>query len=180
MNRIIAILLMMLPFACIMAEPQKGDGSLSGKITDKRSGEALIGVTVYFPSLSTGAVTDDNGHYNITGLPLRKVNVQVSYIGHKTIVKDVDLTTASHLDFSLEESDAQINEVVRPTYRTLSRQRVSCSGGLRQCFHIALYGVHKYHRRPQSATRRLTDNHRWRNIEAGDTRPRLQPCRGRQ
>ena len=112
MNRIIAILLMMLPFACIMAEPQKGDGSLSGKITDKRSGEALIGVTVYFPSLSTGAVTDDNGHYNITGLPLRKVNVQVSYIGHKTIIKDVDLTTTSHLDFSLEESDAQINEVV--------------------------------------------------------------------
>lgn len=45
---------MMLVCTGVMADSLTGDGSLSGKVTDKRSGEALVGVTIYFPSLSTG------------------------------------------------------------------------------------------------------------------------------
>lgn len=112
MNRISLVLLMMLVCTGVMADSLTGDGSLSGKVTDKRSGEALVGVTIYFPSLSTGTVTDIDGNYTISNLPNRKVDIQVSYVGHKTIVKTIDLSTTNKLDFSLEESDAQINEVV--------------------------------------------------------------------
>lgn len=112
MNRISLVLLMMLVCMGVMADTLAGDGSLGGKVTDKRSGEALVGVTIYFPSLSTGTVSDINGNYAISNLPNRKIDIQVSYIGHKTIVRTVDLGTTNKMDFSLEESDAQINEVV--------------------------------------------------------------------
>ena len=112
MNRTTLVLLMMLACIGIMAEPLRDNGSLSGKVTDKRSGEALVGVTIYFPSLSRGTTTDTAGYYSIGNLPPRKVDTQVSYIGHKTIVTQIDLAIVSHMDFALAESDAQIDEVV--------------------------------------------------------------------
>lgn len=112
MNRISVVLLLMLVCIGVMAEPLKGGGSLSGKVTDKRSGEALVGVAIFFPGLQTGTVTDVDGKYSIDNLPRRSVEVQVSYIGHKTIVTAIDVDSISRKDFALEESDAQINEVV--------------------------------------------------------------------
>ncbi len=112
MNRIFSILLMVLVCAGIMAAPSDGKCRLGGKVTDKRSGEPLVGVTIYFPILSTGTVTGVDGSYSISNLPQRKTSLQVSYVGHKTIVADVDLAKTSHMDFALDESDAQINEVV--------------------------------------------------------------------
>lgn len=112
MNRISFVLLLMLVCIGVMAEPLKGGGSLSGKVTDKRSGEALVGVAIFFPGLQTGTVTDVDGKYSIDNLPRRSVEVQVSYIGHKTIVTTIDVDSISRKDFTLEESDAQINEVV--------------------------------------------------------------------
>ena len=112
MNRISVVLLLMLVCIGVMAEPLKGSGSLSGKVTDKRSGEALVGVAIFFPGLQTGTVTDADGKYSIDNLPRRSVEVQVSYIGHKTIVTTIDVDSVSRKDFALEESDAQINEVV--------------------------------------------------------------------
>lgn len=112
MNRISVVLLLMLVCIGVMAEPLKGGGSLSGKVTDKRSGEALVGVAIFFPGLQTGTVTDVDGKYSIDNLPRRSVEVQVSYIGHKTIVTTIDVDSISRKDFTLEESDAQINEVV--------------------------------------------------------------------
>ena len=112
MNRISVVLLLMLVCIGVMAEPLKGGGSLSGKVTDKRSGEALVGVAIFFLGLQTGTVTDADGKYSIDNLPRRSVEVQVSYIGHKTIVTTIDVDSVSRKDFALEESDAQINEVV--------------------------------------------------------------------
>lgn len=103
---------MMLVCMGIQADPLTGEAMLSGKVTDKRSGEPLVGVTIYFPELSCGTTTDVDGNFTIGELPKRKVNVQVSYIGHKTIVTQIDLTATSHQDFRLSESDAQIQEVV--------------------------------------------------------------------
>lgn len=86
--------------------------TLSGNVKDRLTNEELIGVSIYFPALKQGTVTDEDGNYSISDLPAIKTTVQVSYIGHKTIVEDVDLATTHHLDFILDESNASINEVV--------------------------------------------------------------------
>ena len=86
--------------------------SLSGKITDKKTGEPLIGVTVYITDLKTGDITDEYGIYKIDNLPQSKVLVQVHYIGYKIIVESVDLSVTTTKDFVLEESVNELNEVV--------------------------------------------------------------------
>ncbi len=99
---------------CASAEsaPQAGKAELRGHVTDKTSGESLAGVTIFFPELNQGTTTDINGNYSIGQLPRKKVSVQVSYLGHRTIVETIDLGITSERDFSLEESNAMINEVV--------------------------------------------------------------------
>lgn len=99
--------------------------SLSGTVTHDGDQEALPGVTIFFPDLNTGTVTDGSGQYSISGLPMSTVTVQVSYIGHQTIVKDVDLRATSHLDFVMKESNAMINEVVVTAFTGTSQLKNS-------------------------------------------------------
>lgn len=89
-----------------------GKTTLSGKITDKITGESLPGVSIYLPDLKTGAISKDDGTYIIDNLPQTKVFVQVNYVGYKLIAEIIDLSTTSNKDFALEESVSELNEIV--------------------------------------------------------------------
>jgi iron complex outermembrane receptor protein len=90
--------------------PQKT--SLTGKVTDKQTGATIPGVGIYLPDLKTGAVTNIDGIYFIDNLPQKKVLVQVSFLGYKSIIETIDLSTVTTKDFALEVSVKEINEVV--------------------------------------------------------------------
>lgn len=85
---------------------------LSGKITDKKTGETLPAAEIYIPDLKTGTISDANGNYKIGNLPQSKVLVKVNLFGYKTIIESVDLSSTATKDFSLEESIQEKNEVV--------------------------------------------------------------------
>ena len=103
-------------FACMglhaAAESVAAYAALNGKVTDANDGAPLIGVTIQIAELSQITVTDIEGKYAFHDLPKKNVTVQVSYVGHQTIIKNVDLNVTEHLDFVLHESNAMINEVV--------------------------------------------------------------------
>jgi iron complex outermembrane receptor protein len=86
--------------------------TLTGKVIDQKTKEALFGVNIFIPELTIGATTDTSGNYKIDHLPKRKILLRVSYVGYKTIVEPVDLTSVRHKDFSIEESPEMMNEVV--------------------------------------------------------------------
>jgi iron complex outermembrane receptor protein len=86
--------------------------SLSGKVTDKQTGEAIPGVILYIPDLKTGTVSGIDGTYTINNLPSSKVLLQVSFVGYKTIIETIDLSTITTKDFALEIAVKEINEVV--------------------------------------------------------------------
>ena len=86
--------------------------TLSGQVTDALDHSALIGVTIYIPELSEGTTTDATGHYRFSSLPAKTLTLQVSYIGHQTIIRTVDLTQDETADFVMAESNALLNEVV--------------------------------------------------------------------
>jgi iron complex outermembrane recepter protein len=86
--------------------------SLTGKIIDKQTGATIPGVTVYIPDLKTGAVTNIDGIYLIENLPQKKVLIQVSFLGYKTIIETVDLAAITTKDFAMETSAKEMNEVV--------------------------------------------------------------------
>lgn len=85
---------------------------LHGTITDKISGEPLIGVNVYLPELKKGTVTGVDGKYHISNLPENKTTIQVTYIGHQSIIKIVDLSSNEAQNFVMDESNARIDEIV--------------------------------------------------------------------
>ena len=89
-----------------------GTASLHGTVTDQADGQPLPGVSIYLPELKEGTVTDLNGRYSLTGLPAVQTTVQVSYVGHQTIVRTVNLCNTVLLDFQLEEANAMLSEVV--------------------------------------------------------------------
>ena len=85
---------------------------LSGKVTDRVSCEALPGVSIYFPNLKTGTVTQSDGTYLIEHLPSTKLLIQISFLGYKMQSKQIDLSVTNTQDFILEESATEISEVV--------------------------------------------------------------------
>ncbi|OFY86505.1 MAG: TonB-dependent receptor [Bacteroidetes bacterium RIFCSPLOWO2_12_FULL_35_15] len=86
--------------------------TLSGKITDKKTGEPLPGVSIYITDLKTGTTSGTDGTYKIENLPQSRVLVQVSFIGYKLIIETIDLSVTTTKDFALEESIAELNEIV--------------------------------------------------------------------
>ena len=85
---------------------------LSGKITDFSSGELLPGVTIYFPDLKTGTISKSDGTYMIDNLPSARLLVQISFVGYQLIVQNIDLSATNQLDFAMNPSVTEINEVV--------------------------------------------------------------------
>ena len=97
-------------FAVTDVNPNKS--GLTGVIRNKNTSELLTGVSIYFPDLKIGTISGNDGTYTIQNLPKAKVLIQVSFIGYKLVAEYIDLSITSSKDFELEESAAELNEVV--------------------------------------------------------------------
>ncbi len=85
--------------------------TLSGTISEKDSGETLIGVNILIPELQTGTVTNQYGYYSIT-LPKGNYSVYFSSIGFATEKFTLDLSENVKKDFALKEDTESLDEVV--------------------------------------------------------------------
>ncbi|MCC6690444.1 MAG: TonB-dependent receptor [Bacteroidia bacterium] len=109
-NTIIIVLILLLLSAKQTVNAAKT--SLEGKVTNKATGETIVGAYIYIPDLKTGAVSSIDGTYKIDNLPQIKMLVKVSLVGYKTIIETVDLSVTTNKNFTLEESIIDINEVL--------------------------------------------------------------------
>lgn len=85
--------------------------TISGIVTDNKTTETLIGVNVIVPELKNGTMTNEYGFYSIT-LDEGTYKIQISYLGFKTIIQTIDLNTDKTLNFRLEESTENLDEIV--------------------------------------------------------------------
>ena len=109
---LLSLIILLFPFISLANSANPPKATLTGKVTDKKTGESLPGVSIYFPDLMSGSVTDMNGNYTIENLPASKVMVQVRFIGYKLIAETIDLSEVHEMNFELEPSVTEINEVV--------------------------------------------------------------------
>lgn len=86
--------------------------TLTGTIINQQSKEALPGVLVFFPDLKSGVISNINGYYQINNLPAIKTIVQLKLLGYKTIAKQIDLDKIQELNFEMEESVVEAEEIV--------------------------------------------------------------------
>jgi TonB-dependent SusC/RagA subfamily outer membrane receptor len=83
-------------------------GQLTGTVTDE-SGETLIGASVLVKGTTSGTVTDIDGKFSLA-VPANSEILIVSYTGFAS--KEVSINGATTLIIVLEESAAQLGEVV--------------------------------------------------------------------
>ena len=107
-------ILLMLVCVCVPASADTTTKTivLHGRVTDAIDGQPVVGASIYFPQLKQGTVTNAEGLYEIKDLPAVKTTIQVTYVGHLTIIQAIDLRSTTECDFVLQENNAMLKEVV--------------------------------------------------------------------
>ncbi len=88
----------------------KKEASLSGLVTDKKTGLPMAGTTVYIPDLKIGAVADSSGEYQFKSLPQGTYLFEIRFVGYKTISKNIIIKSGTRENFEL--SDNPVEEAV--------------------------------------------------------------------
>lgn len=114
LNRIFSLLFFFLiSFQAIYAQ---SIGKISGKVSDAKTGETLIGLTVKLTGASLGASTDVEGRFNLGNLNPGKYSLTFSYVGYKTKnVTEIEVLSGktTNIDVIMEEaSSLALQEVV--------------------------------------------------------------------
>lgn len=111
MKKIFLSLLSMLTFIVVSSQ-----NNLSGKITDQENGEPLEQVSIYFPQLEKGSVTNTSGQYKIDKLPVGSYKVVASYIGFQSYSSTINITNGENqLNITLMPSAIEMEEVIVST-----------------------------------------------------------------
>ena len=87
------------------------NATLSGYITDAKSGETVIGAKVYIPSLKKGTITNNYGFYSLT-VPKGKYDIEFRMSSYETETKNIDLTADLRFDFEIGSNYQDIEEVI--------------------------------------------------------------------
>ena len=85
--------------------------TLSGYVKDAKTGEALIGVSIFVEKESKGVSTNVYGYYSIS-LNAGQYEVKYSYVGYSSIVKTVQFSDHVRLNIELSESQDILDELV--------------------------------------------------------------------
>ena len=101
-----AIVMLLLP-AIALAQ-----NSVSGTVTDKDSGQPLVGVNVVVEGTTMGAATGSDGSYSVSGVPDGSYTVTAQYIGYADQSASVTLSGSGETaNFQLESAAINLGMV---------------------------------------------------------------------
>ncbi|MCK9281971.1 MAG: TonB-dependent receptor [Melioribacteraceae bacterium] len=89
-------------------------GSITGKVIDKSTKEALPGVNLIIMDTNFGAATDINGDFIIKNVPVGKYSVRASYVGYLSATKSdvvVNSVRPATLLFELSSTFIELNGI---------------------------------------------------------------------
>lgn len=102
-----------LVFLCSVSSLWAQNVSFTGTVSEKNSGEPLIGANVYFDGTTLGTVTDKNGEFTIRNVKPGTYEVIVSCVGYHRLKEEITLSgQETKFDCTLETSNSTLGEVV--------------------------------------------------------------------
>ncbi len=93
-------------------------GTITGKVTDKRTGHALPFANVALVGVPKGGLTDSEGRFSIPGVPVGTYELRVQFLGYRTETRPgvvVTVGKGAGVDFKLEEIIVRQEKVVEVT-----------------------------------------------------------------
>jgi hypothetical protein len=96
----------------VIGKPSSGDhATLSGNVKDSKTGEPLIGSSVYIDNPTIGVSTDQFGYYSLQ-LPVGKHLLKIKSLGMKPTQRNIMLYSNGALDIELSEDVVSLKEVL--------------------------------------------------------------------
>lgn len=105
------LLLLFFIFFTSFAPLAQQKSTISGYLTDAKSGEALIGAKVYIPSLKVGAETNTYGFYSLT-VEKGTYTIEFRFSGMSNYSKEFDLSQDVSFNYEMGSTEKQLQEVV--------------------------------------------------------------------
>ncbi|MBC6365658.1 TonB-dependent receptor [Algoriphagus sp. AK58] len=90
-------------------------GIIRGKITNSVNNQPIGFANVLILNTDLGAISDENGNYEIQNVPPGLYNIRASFVGYKSSTQfeiQVTLARPVQLDFNLSEDASELSEVV--------------------------------------------------------------------
>ena len=98
--------------------------SITGKVIDESTKEAVPGANVIIAGTTTGTVTDLNGNFKITVNDESAV-LKISFLGYK--VQDIPVGNQTTINVNLVQEVSSLDEVVVIGYGTIAKQNITTS-----------------------------------------------------
>jgi TonB-dependent receptor len=99
----------------VVAQSDRDQGDISGKLVDSETGESLIGANVIIEGSQRGVPTDIDGTYRISNLDPGIYSIRATYVSYQSkVVKGVEIKPgqSTTLNFSLSPESVGLDEVV--------------------------------------------------------------------
>ena len=61
-------------------------GTISGRVTDKKSEQPITGAAILLDGTTLGAIADTDGHFSIKDIPARSYNVRIQSLGYDPVI----------------------------------------------------------------------------------------------
>ncbi|TDK44082.1 TonB-dependent receptor [Algoriphagus formosus] len=98
---------------------------VKGRIFNPVNNEPVAFANVLILETELGAISDEDGNYEIQNVPPGLYNIRASFVGYKTVTKyeiQVSQAKAIQLDFELQEDASELSEVVVSSEFTRSEE----------------------------------------------------------
>ena len=105
-------------------------GKIAGKVTDKNTGEALIGANIAIEGTTLGGVADVHGNFVILNVPPGIFKINASMLGYRNFTVShvrVEIDRTVRLDLALEQEALLGEEVTITAERPVVQEDVSTS-----------------------------------------------------
>ena len=105
------------------------NGSLRGFIYEESSGEPAMFSNILIKKIEVGAVTDVNGFFNLSKIPVGDYKIIVSYIGYEPIEDSIKIELDKILDkkYFLKKSSIELNTIQVSAAKQESKSNINTS-----------------------------------------------------
>ncbi len=116
-----------LVFLILFSVPKLFSQSIKGVITERSTGEPLIGVTVQILGTTIGTTSNFNGEYELKNFSPGSIQLGISYVSFKGIQSEpfsVNDGETISMDFDMEEDNLELDEVVVTARKNLESENI--------------------------------------------------------
>ncbi len=99
-------------FILITTSGLTAQNSITGNIKDANTLEAITGVSIYIADLKTGTSSNDKGNYQIANIRSGNYYLEISYLGYKSIIFQININKDTVMNFLLNPSINELSEII--------------------------------------------------------------------